>query len=714
MNILYLNARSINRKLNDLELLASDKKPDLILITETWLNDSTPNSILNIPNYYIDSELRIDRSDTLNGIGGGLLVYVRIGLTVLSCDNKSAFNQYCNFKLLNDDNSTNFNVTLFYRSPNSTSANTELLCDIIDNLNENELNVLVGDFNMPEIDWNKYKCPVRYDRFLDTLSSKNLSQLVNFTTHNKGNILDLALTNSPECVLNIENIGNLGNSDHCIISIDIVCDMNEDKGCDYVHDWSNANIASFSRYLQESNIVNNMQGKNIDNSWDLFKNLVHSGIELYVPKKLRRVNTRPVWVNKRVIQLSRQKRRRFAIYCKDRTDANLNIYKKVEKACKRAVRNSKRKFEQKLAKDTNKKPFNAYMRTKTKNRVSVGPLKEGNQIIKDNGEIAKILNKYFASVFTSNVNTAQPDLPTLNDVPVLSNFTVTKKTVIEKIKGLKNTSSCGPDDLSNLVLKTFVNELAEPLAVIFNKSVSESSVPEDWRLGNITPIFKKGSKGSPANYRPVSLTSIPCKILESIIKDQVVEHLELNLLLRSSQHGFLKGKSCTTNLLEFIENVLNITDDNIPVDIIYLDFAKAFDKVPTSRLLSKIKALNIDGKILGWITSWLTNRKQRVVLHGVKSLWLAVLSGVPQGSVLGPLLFLIFINDIDLAASLVRIFSKFADDTKLGHPVLTERDKNTLQSQLDSLCTWAEQWGMEFNVSKCKVMHIGRRNQKFV
>ena len=157
MNILYLNARSINRKLNDLELLASDKKPDLILINETWLNDSTPNSILNIPNYSIDSELRIDRSDTLNGIGGGLLVYVRIGLTVLSCDNKSAFNQYCNFKLLNDDNSTNFNVTLFYRSPNSTSANTELLCDIIDNLNENELNVLVGDFNMPEIDWNKYK-----------------------------------------------------------------------------------------------------------------------------------------------------------------------------------------------------------------------------------------------------------------------------------------------------------------------------------------------------------------------------------------------------------------------------------------------------------------------------------------------------------------------------------------------------------------------------
>jgi ribonucleases P/MRP protein subunit RPP40 len=149
------------------------------------------------------------------------------------------------------------------------------------------------------------------------------------------------------------------------------------------------------------------------------------------------------------------------------------------------------------------------------------------------------------------------------------------------------------------------------------------------------------------------------------------------------------------------------------VDIVYLDFAKAFDKVPTKKLLAKIKAKGIKGKVYNWIAEWLNKRKQRVLLNGQHSEWLDVISGVPQGSVLGPLLFLIFIDDLDNFSPMISILSKFADDTKLGHPVINEEDKNILQNQLNQLCEWTEQWGMQFNVSKCKVMHIGSKNQSF-
>ena len=225
--------------------------------------------------------------------------------------------------------------------------------------------------------------------------------------------------------------------------------------------------------------------------------------------------------------------------------------------------------------------------------------------------------------------------------------------------------------------------------------------------------IKKGSKCKPEHYRPVSLTCICCKVLESFIKDCIVKHIQENNLLRKSQHGFLKGRSCTTNLLEFLEQLINSQENLEPVDVVYLDFAKAFDKVPVSKLLAKVKAKGISGNIFNWIKSWLTNRKQRVVLNGKFSSWLAVLSGVPQGSVLGPLLFLIFIDDLDDFAPLINILSKFADDTKLGHTVISQNDKEILQSQLDSLTKWADKWGMEFNVSKCKVMHLGSRNNNF-
>ena len=235
-----------------------------------------------------------------------------------------------------------------------------------------------------------------------------------------------------------------------------------------------------------------------------------------------------------------------------------------------------------------------------------------------------------------------------------------------------------------------------------------------WKDANVSRIFKKGSKSDPGNYRPVSLTSVSCKVMEAILKDSILKHLDLNKLIRSSQHGFRPGRSCTTNLLEFFERVTAAVDSYKPFDAVFLDFAKAFDKVPTVRLIKKLRAHGIRGKLLAWIENWLTGRRQRVVLNGAFSDWIAVLSGVPQGSVLGPLLFLIFINDLDAAADPAELIMKFADDTKIGQTVESMQDKERLQTALDNLSSWAEDWGMQFNVGKCKVMHFGHRNQRHV
>ena len=246
----------------------------------------------------------------------------------------------------------------------------------------------------------------------------------------------------------------------------------------------------------------------------------------------------------------------------------------------------------------------------------------------------------------------------------------------------------GPDNFSPFILKQLKNQLVLPLTIVFNKSLKEGSVPGSWKEANITPIFKKGSKYNPGNYRPISLTSVPVKILETIIKRAVVDHLETNNLIYDTQHGFRRGKSCLTNLFEYMEYVTKEVDNKNAVDVIYLDFSKAFDKVPHKRLLAKIQGIGIGSNLLKWVESWLTDRKQRVVLNGSSSSWENITSGVPQGSVLGPLLFLIYVNDMDV--DIKSEISKFADDTKVFSKATSSTQCSQLQATLDSLVQWSE------------------------
>ncbi len=252
--------------------------------------------------------------------------------------------------------------------------------------------------------------------------------------------------------------------------------------------------------------------------------------------------------------------------------------------------------------------------------------------------------------------------------------------------------------------------MLQPLQTIFQRSLEEGEVPGGWREAVVVPIYKNGLKNEPGNYRPVSLTSVPCKILETLIKEEIMNHIESNGLIRRSQHGFMKGKSCATNLIEFMDRVTKIVDSGSSADLFYLDFAKAFDKVSHKRLLLKLKSKGITGKLLAWIESWLCHRTQRVKVGKAQSEPSNVDSGIPQGTVLGPPLFIIYIDDIDEAVAELDLLLKFADDTKGLQEINSEEDQIKIQNTLDKLSEWAMKWAMEFNVKKCKILHVGHRN----
>ena len=688
--------------------IANEHKPDFILLTETWCNDQISDAFLTVPGYELLPDLRVDREDTAGGRGGGILVYAKHGMQILSLDKTVIFDQYCKFSV-ND-----ITVYLIYRPPNGGQVSLDNLTRLLTGVESRV--ILIGDFNLPEVDWEAGTGAARSRTVLEAVEESMLAQMVECPTHIRGNILDLLLTNIPERVIDVEEVGRLGHSDHFMLMAKVSVTSATVQPDKVQADWARADWFGMRERLAAHDWRPELEARTTEEAWAYLKSEVLEAVRIHVPMKKRRNQNRPPWLSGAILRAIRRKKR---LWARAKRGEAVEEYREEERRVRNLIRNAKRQFERRIADGAGKdgvakRQFFAYVRQKTKTRPSIGPLKDATgKTVGGDMEMANIFNGFFSSVFTQEDVAMIPEPANLYQGAPLEFVSITTKKVKEKILKLKRGSAAGPDGIGPQILLELVDSIASPLATIMRKSLDESQVPRDWRSANVAPIFKKGAKNNPGNYRPVSLTSVCCRVMESMVKDDIVKHLEANSLIRGSQHGFTRGRSCTSNLLSFLELVTATVDKGQALDVVFLDFAKAFDKVPVQRLLKKLRAHGVSGRLYSWVAAWLTDRVQRVVLNGQASSWAAVLSGVPQGSVLGPLLFLLFINDLDLVTEMADITRKFADDTKVGQRIRGEDDRDRLQAALDGLVDWATQWGMAFNVQKCKVMHVGRGNPKY-
>ena len=516
-------------------------------------------------------------------------------------------------------------------------------------------------------------------------------------------------------IKNLSHNSPLGKSHHHCLTFQLVT-YTEKSAKDQAPKYAylRGDYENMREYLTSQDLMKGLEGKNIQEAWDYLVGKIECATERYIPKIKggKKDRRKPLWLNDKALTKVKKKREAYKRYMETREGKDYLLYVKARNQAKAECRKSVKQHEKEIAKaaKSNPKAFYAYAKNKLQTREGVADLRDyDGYCATTDTEKAEMLNKFFCQVFTRENLQTIPDLAnqcksSLEDM----DFSATK---VKKLLREHNTSkSAGLDGMHPKVLKELSEELAEPLAAIFSTSLKEGKLPHQWKAANVTPLFKKGNKSDPGNYRPVSLTSIPCKLLEKIIREAIFNHLETNDLLTEFQHGFVSRRSCVTNLLGVIDDWTRTLEEGDPVDAVYLDFSKAFDSVPHARLLKKMDAYGIRGKLLGWIRDFLIGRKQRMKINGSVSNWKDVTSGVPQGSVLGPVLFVLFINDLPEVVE--NTCSMYADDTKIYAPIHNDGDVTSLQRDLDNLVCWADAWQLRFNASKCKTLHLGNRNQE--
>ena len=712
LKCLYFNARSIVNKLQELELCISEGKFDIIGITETWLTDKILSSELSMNGYIF---LRKDRNDSVKTRGGGVALYIREEINVMERSdlNSELFPESIWSNLYLEGCKTLVGVC--YRPPDSQITNNEALFNLLGKTSQENV-VVMGDFNYPEINWENFSSVNSSHPFVDCIRDNFLEQVVNDPTREE-NFLDLILTSESTIVQNLIVGEPFSSSDHQTICFNLAVNRVNVTSASAMYNYFKADYSGMRDHAEILHWDFISESEDIEIIWNGFKEKLLNLRDRFVPRQNAK-KSKCKWVNKEVVRCRRAKKKAWNNYiASGRNRQKYDEYKSKLRQSVKVNNNAKEDFELRLANNVknDSKSFYSYIRSKQRCKDKIGSLKDNaGHVINDDNSKANILNDYFVSVFTEEDCSFIPEPTNIFDgndlLHGLSNVELSEEIILQKLTEINVHKCCGPDDIHPKLLYELRSVIAKPLTKLFKLSLDSGMIPQDWRDANVTALFKKGSREKCDNYRPISLTSVIGKLLESIVKANMIGHLEKHNLLHDSQHGFRGGKSCLTNLLELFETVTKHQDEGEPVDLVYLDFAKAFDKVPYQRLFKKLQAHGISGKVLLWVKQWLSSRRQRVCVNKTFSEWKPVISGVPQGSVLGPILFLIFINDIDVG--LVSKLSKFADDCKLCKNVQNTRDALMLQNDLDKIHEWSETWQMKFNLDKCKVLHLGYNNNK--
>ena len=543
-----------------------------------------------------------------------------------------------------------------------------------------------------------------FKSFLDT---NYMKQLINFPTQIHGNILDLFITSNVQTVVEVKSDEPLTAScDHVMLKVKLSLPTTKRKNRPVkTRNFFKGNYDKINLYLNSvewDQLFISDSNHDINQLYSSFTNYIHKSIHNFIPfyrdgKKSR--------TPKHLRNLSDIKGK---VYKRQRTDSSYKtLYKSLDRLYSIAVKNHMKAVEQKVLSSNNKKSFFGFINRKLHKRSYIPPLKKStSETIVDSKEKANLLNQHFSSVFLTDDDTTCPSLyinDKLDQMSPMGPVIITPSMVSEAIARIKSSVSRTPDEVPAYFLKKVSSTLAKPLSILYNLILSEGKVPDIWKQAIVTPIFKKGLKSNPCDYRPISLTSVICRILEIILHSHIYSHLISNNILSSVQHGFLPKRSSQSQQLVLLNDLIQPFDNKMTTDIIYLDFSKAFDSVSHSKLLHILYHYKINKETLDWITDYLTQRSQKTVVDGHFSEHCTVGSGVPQGSVLGPLLFLLYVEDLLQRLSNIKGIKvyAYADDVKIAGQ--TPQD---IQDAIKIVENWAQNWKLKINPTKSEHIRL--------
>ena len=730
--MLYTNANDLKNKLSELSIVASTNNCKVLGITETMFHNELLEAEVSIANFKL---YRVDRQSKK---GGGVCLYVHNTIESEAIDLE--IEDCVAVKLTTD--SVNVVIVNVYHSPSlAFSASKTMINQLSDIITEykrdNEI-IMFGDFNLPDVLWDEgvVNCPMNTSNkkfliqrlFLDLFVKHNLSWAIGDDVKTRRRqvlddiqsaTLDNVLVSDMNLLKDVQVTAPLGKSDH----IGLLCSVIVGNDENYLN-LDKKNWARFGNeeiYEAAKKIAwtrNDSHG--IEDVWDnLHSKLME--ISEKVPTVTTRVThsgavkTRSPWDRPFLIKSRKKKEKSWAVFENFPNAENFRAANFDQGAFERCQTRAMRKFEHVAASQikTNPKAFYNYMNSKRKIKAAITGLKDSKgRPLRSALDVANTLGEFFESTFVKEETNGYPTIAdrVSRDCDI-SDLKFDAKIVRDLLLKLNTFKSLGPDNVHPKLLKALAmkHDFVMLVTDLFQKCFDSGTLPSAWKTANVTALHKKGDKCLASNYRPISLTCILSKIFEKLLRNHILEYVSRSIV--EQQHGFLPGRSCVSNLLECMDIVSDaISEKNGAVDILYLDFQKAFDSVPHERLLYKLQSYGIRGKTLSIIADFLDQRTFRVRVGGVFSESFPVTSGVPQGTVLGPLLFILFIND--LPSGMKSFVSLFADDLKLVTKVSLH---SIAQEDLDTLCKWEKDWLLKFNVKdgKCKVLHIGPNNPQY-